>query len=265
MNGTKWLSLVLWGTPAMTQKLLMQKLDPFVGQNGTMDKINQWFFVRYWDTLPQLRFRVFINFREEERIKKELEERLEPYLQAHQLWKLEWVAYQPELERYGKENMVAVERLFHLQSQWAMQLFRQLFSEEKRLQKLLQFCPLLLRTVFSSSTEIQIFIRMQHTLFEERLNDGQFVTNFISRAYRRMAPSIDVEKNAKRECTGLANGMIKAMVQLKNPYYDKAQLTRDLLHMLVNKCFLTDHAQWEFLLYEFLDRTFRSYLARRQT
>jgi len=264
MNGTKWLSLVLWGTPAMTQKLLMEKLVPFVGPDGTIDKIHRWFFVRYWDTLPQLRFRILVSSGQGKRIKKRLEERLEPYLQAHQLWKLEWVAYRPEWERYGKDSMSVIEGLFHLQSQWAVQLFKEKSNEEKRLRELLQICPVLLNAIFSNPIEIQHYVKEQHVFFGNRLHGTEVTPKSVSKAYRKISPYINLDKNPKRECTVLANEMGKSMVQLKHSNHNNVQLTKDILHMMVNKYFLTDHAQWEFLLYEFLDRAYRSFLARQR-
>jgi thiopeptide-type bacteriocin biosynthesis protein len=263
MSGAKWLSLVLWGTPILTQKLLMEKLETFAYQDGMMDEIHRWFFVRYWDILPQLRFRILVSSGQAERTKNGLEEKLEPYLLAHQLWKLEWVSFRLEPERYGKVNIPIIEGLFQLQSQWVVQLFKEESNEEKRLQELLQIYPVLLNTVFSDPMEIQTFIREQHKFFGNRLDGAKADPRSISKAYRNMASSIDLDKDPKREYTGLVHGMVNAMGQLKFHGSNKFQLIRDTLHMMVNKCFLTDHSQWEFLLYEFLNRVYRSYLARR--
>ena len=262
MNGAKWLSLVIWGTPVMTQKLLMEQLATFVVENPNPNWIDQWFFVRYWDSLPQFRFRILVSPSQSESIKKQLKERLATYLRAHQLWKLEWVAYRPEPERYGRDNMAIVEKLFHIQSQWAVQLFKERFSEEERLRHLLQIVPYLLNTVSSKPLEIASIIKEQHQFFKNRLNVDERSSKAISKAYRKMEGYIHVDKDPKSMGTVLVNGMIKTMEQVKYTDSTKIQRSRDMLHMLVNKCFLTDHTQWEFLLYEFLDRAYRSYLAR---
>ncbi|SNY99526.1 thiopeptide-type bacteriocin biosynthesis protein [Flagellimonas pacifica] len=263
MRNTKWLSLFIWGTPVITQKILMEELAPTVLSIGSKYYGWKWFFVRFWDGLPQFRFRILTDECGDDRSRQHLSDLMLPYLHAGQIWKMEWQEYHPEIGRYGQANIRTIEDLFYLQSKWAFCLFGQQLGEKERLKILMDMVHYLFEKAFPKPMDQHLFVREQHRFFGRRLKRSGPAKKSISRAYRDII--IDGSSNLGRVQEG-ANILKEMSMVLGQLEYTNEKtnfdLVRDVVHMMVNKCFLTDHGQWEFLLYEFLDRTYRSRLAR---
>ncbi|GMN11328.1 hypothetical protein MTsPCn9_10650 [Croceitalea sp. MTPC9] len=262
----RWLSLYLSGTPKMTHNLLVRELVPTLHEAAFLPWISNWFFVRYWDELPQLRFRVLVSKLKEAELKGSLENRLAHYLKDHQLWGMEWKSYVPDLERYSVTNMDAVEELFRWQSEHALQLFQEKRGEEKRLSRILQLLPQLLQSTYPSLHQQKIFIKTQRDYFQGRIQFSTHSKKAISKAYRKLAPQLDIEEllaTTSATLTPPIENMAVLFPEIQGKTEsERSRILRDIFHMGINKCFLTDHDQWEFLIYEFLDRAYASHIAR---
>lgn len=266
-NAPLWLSLEIWGTPQMTHDIGMWDLLPIVRIDAFRPWIASWFFVRYWDGLPQMRFRILVHSLKQQVIKEHIISHMQPYLEARKLWKIQWKPYVPELERYRVLNMETVLQLFHLQSLHAHGLFGERLSEEERLLRLANLWPLLLAAVYPDCAKQHRFIKEQQKFFKERLEFSDRSRKAISKAYRELVPKIilpqETEKINVESQYPLVQTMAKGLSDIEgDTQTSKAQIIRDILHMHVNKCFLTDHGQFEYLLYEFLDRAYASQKAR---
>jgi thiopeptide-type bacteriocin biosynthesis protein len=266
-NAPLWLSLEIWGTPQMTHDIGMGDLLPIVRIDAFRPWIIFWFFVRYWDGMPQIRFRILVHSLKQQVIKEHITSQMHSYLEARKLWKIQWKPYVPELERYGVTNMETVHQLFHLQSVYSQGLFGKRLSEEQRLIRLANLWPRLLAAVYPDCAKQHRFIKEQQKFFKERLEFSDRSRKAISKAYRELVPKIilpqETEKINVESQYPLVQTMAKGLSDIEgDTQTSKARIIKDILHMHVNKCFLTDHGQFEYLLYEFLDRAYASQKAR---
>ncbi|MEM6895646.1 MAG: thiopeptide-type bacteriocin biosynthesis protein [Bacteroidota bacterium] len=267
MEGRSWLSLLIWGTPLMTQKLLMTHLYPYLTSKEKKGTVEAWFFVRYWEELPHVRLRVLTERGNHKSILSDVHFLLDPYVEAGQLWKLEETNYHPELSRYFKENMDNVEFLFFMQSRWAISLFQRNLNEETRLYAVSESARCAVQNAYPEIELQHQFVKEQRNYFKGRLEFQPTTNKVISQKYRVFST---ISANLKNEFLSNSKNIAQilkltsAIAESEHPKVLKKQRIRDMVHMTVNKCFLTDHDQWEFLLYEFLDRRYLSNFAKNR-
>jgi len=132
----QWLSVYLFYEPPW-EKFLTSAVYSFVSTVMNRRWADQFFFIRYWENGPHIRLRLKSSASDpDEHLRTLLLKHFEEYFSKHPSIRLrEWegmsannsvafVAYQPEVERYGgADGMVVAERQFMLSSQVALKIF----------------------------------------------------------------------------------------------------------------------------------------------
>lgn len=118
-----WLSAHLFyaGNPHL---LLNRLVSPLLQRTGHMA-----FFIRYWEGGPHIRLRIQVKKEEEHDLKMLLADDITAFFEAypslHRNNSLQFIAYQPELERYGNaQSMPWAERQFVASSAYALHHIR---------------------------------------------------------------------------------------------------------------------------------------------
>ena len=121
----KWLYFKIYCGYKTADKILVQVIKPLAEELLIQKKIDKWFFIRYNDPKPHLRFRLHSKD-DLYAIIPLLEERLQPYIKSKLVEKFVIDEYKPETDRYGYNNMTESETLFYYDSKAVVSLINEL-------------------------------------------------------------------------------------------------------------------------------------------
>jgi thiopeptide-type bacteriocin biosynthesis protein len=130
-----WLSLYIFYAEPWDQ-ILVDLVKPLAESMQQQGKVEKFFFIRYWEKGPHLRLRFLVNAGFEQDVKAQLTEEVGKYLREKPSnyeseayaeaalqyeWypnnSLQWIAYEPEVARYGGPHALPVaESLFQCSS-----------------------------------------------------------------------------------------------------------------------------------------------------
>jgi thiopeptide-type bacteriocin biosynthesis protein len=130
--GSQWLYFKLYGGATILDDLLKTTIGNIIKSPLTSAVVSRWFFIRYADPDQHLRLRFEGN---PERLAQELSpfllRELSPFVASGQLVKLQLDTYEREIERYGGlEGMSIAEDIFFADSEGAMEVLRVIGDDE---------------------------------------------------------------------------------------------------------------------------------------
>jgi thiopeptide-type bacteriocin biosynthesis protein len=115
LPGTNWLYFQIYCAEFRSNEILLEYIKPYLGRNAK--GILRWFFIRYNDPKPHLRLRIQLKKGHNlNTLIKDLNLLLETKVAKGEISKIEIKTYVRETERYGINNMLLIERFFHLDS-----------------------------------------------------------------------------------------------------------------------------------------------------
>ena len=271
----QWVYYKIYANPRVSNIVLKESIASFVSvfiEKGIFEK---WFFVRYADPDPHLRLRFYTtNAKQIERIQSALEAALKPYMKKLYIWKIEKAYYQREIGRYGQENMELVESIFCLQSHFAIVLQTREMGQKQLIIYLSKLIHKVLIHMDWSLEDRGVFVQKQRDYFMSELEIGKEQKKKIGKEYRKLGPELErfitytKSKTKGRDITfkKIVHNMNDLMLKLNLPKSEKERTTviGSILHMQVNKCFVYHQRTIEYLIYEYLNRAYRSYTSLKK-
>lgn len=258
LPGGEWLYFEIYSHPAKSNSILLNRLALLKKKHQKL--IKKWFFIRYSDPSPHLRWRLHLKNEEMSlAIIRDLKTIITTEVMTGSVIDVKIKTYVRETERYGAERMDLVESFFDADSNFVLFLLKKAKTEEQ--------------LIASSIKMIQKFV----DLFIPEI-DGQihFAGDMGNRFASEMAIGPDHFKklNAsfnriKHEINGLA---IAPPVSMLNAYTEKIKkllptlttdghryrLLADLIHMHINRVFTVDQRMYETIIYHYLKRYLQS-------
>lgn len=131
--GSEWLYLKVYSGLSSTPAILAE-LCALATHAELREEATQWFFIRYADPEPHLRFRIRLKTADRYAgLLAECHRVLNPFLISGEVHSVQLHSYQRELERYGQELMDETELIFWRDSEATCQLLQLSFSESEML------------------------------------------------------------------------------------------------------------------------------------
>jgi lantibiotic biosynthesis protein len=282
--GSEWLYAKLYTGTATADRLLRTTLAEALRTSSATGAVDRWFFIRYGDPDWHVRLRLH---GEPRRLHAEvlpvLQEACASALEAGEASRLQLDTYEREVERYGgPEGMELAEQLFTADSEAVLELLQAYPGDEgadlrwrlglRALDALLDDLGLTLeekstvvgrcRAGFGAELHVDRHFeeqlgqryRREHKPLEELLarvvpaaEPWSAGLEALRRRSERLGPVVERLRSAERE------GRLTLSV---------LGLAESFLHMHVNRLLVSDHRAQELILYDFLDRLYRSRLAR---
>ncbi|MEM9363614.1 MAG: thiopeptide-type bacteriocin biosynthesis protein [Bacteroidota bacterium] len=264
-----WLYLKVYCTPNMANPLLSDVFWPFISEKKKESIISKWFFTRYYDVAPHLRLRVKINdLKQLPLIYEGLSSLLFPLNENNRIGKYSKEKYHPEINRYGKSNIEVVEDIFEVQSEFALSLLHHGADERLRI----KYCIDLIEHMFES---LDLSVNDRRAIVSASLEyyKGPIVFNKSSKRKLgkeyRIINAIGVDESENSELSLLTTSLRRnleghyAKLTLGTLHHFGMKVT-SLGHMLANKLFIHNHKEYEFLIYEFLERRLITNIKKRK-
>jgi thiopeptide-type bacteriocin biosynthesis protein len=270
LPGSQWLYLKLYCTVQTADLLLLEVIRPFLQRHQA--RISCWFFIRYADPGPHLRLRVRADEADVPQLLTAFTRLLEGSVYRELVSAVQQDTYSRELERYGEGLIAEVEQVFCAGSAYVLEVRAR---EQKGPGRPLTFEPF--RMVFSLCRVFlpelagldRFFERMQQNFMAEFKADDRLRTD-MDQKYRELAGGLQqaLESPAEDPLAEIRGNMLKSVKLLGGLTRDWAperreRLLADLVHMQVNRYFISRQREQELLIY-YLLRKYSVSLAARQ-
>jgi thiopeptide-type bacteriocin biosynthesis protein len=282
--GSHWLYAKLYGSHLATERALVSDLFGWVQTEAAAGSFDRWHFVRYRDTDEHLRLR-FHGDPDTLRLKVRptLEELFRRWSERGAIWRFQYDTYEREVERYGGLDAIeAAESIFHVDSDtvaellsnappgtsrdWRWQLSMKLIDqyyetfaadlETKR--RMADLAERSFRAEFRADKEFEGSIsrryRTDRGVLEELCEDG----SALPKQFAWAEPALSRFRSRLKPLASWF-GTQSAQHKLTAPLPD---ILRSLAHMHINRMMLANPREHEMIVYGFLNRIYRSRLAR---
>lgn len=285
--GTEWLYLKLYTGEATADRLLRTTLAEQVRALKARGVVDRYFFLRYGDPAWHIRLRLHGD---PARLNAEawpaLTAACAGTLAEGDSWKLQADTYERELERYGgPAGMGLVEELFCADSEAVLELLEAYPGDEAaqlRWRLVVRGLDTLLEDLGLPLEEKAAVVQRLRASFGAEFHVDKRFEEQLSLRYRSESRGLDALLSLKPETApalwqpGLKSlqrrgerlrplaaelRRLEAARQLTVPV---PRLAESLLHMHVNRMLVSDHRAQELILYAFLERLYRSRLARQR-
>ncbi|MFL5350540.1 MAG: lantibiotic dehydratase [Hyalangium sp.] len=284
--GSEWLYAKLYTGMATADRLLRSALADTLRQLATSGVVDRWFFIRYADPEHHVRLRLHGA---PERLQTEawpaLHKACAPLLAEGSVWRLQLDTYEREVERYGGPGGIEmVEELFAADSEAALELVEAYSGDEGvdlRWRLALKGMDLMLDDLgLSLDAKLGVAQRLRENFGKEFLVDKTFEEQLglRFRAERKGLESLLAAADASKGPLQPAFAAFRRRTARLKPVGERLRhawtegkltlppeaISESLLHMQANRLLPGDQRAQELVLYDFLERLYRSRRARGQ-
>jgi len=264
--GDKWLYYKIYCGVKTTDTLLLEVIKPLTEQLIEEKIIDKWFFIRYSDPEPHVRFRVqFIDIKNIGAVIKKMKNLLQPYMNSNQVWDVALATYKRELERYGTNTIEDAELFFYHDSLMMLQIIENSKDDETRFLTLFKWLEKILLLFKFEDTGLLSFLERMQEQFKEEFSVDKRVRKELSNTYRKLAPALFDKEDTNAPRIYNPTETVERFLRLKKKQNLEVSLDNvvaSFIHMSVNRCFRSKQRLYEMMLYDFLYRKNKSKFVR---
>ena len=264
--GDKWLYYKIYCGVKTTDTLLLEVIKPLTEQLIEEKIIDKWFFIRYSDPEPHVRFRVqFIDIKNIGAVIKKMKNLLQPYMNSNQVWDVALATYKRELERYGTNTIEDAELFFYHDSLMMLQIIEYSKDDETRFLTLFKWLEKILLLFKFEDTGLLSFLERMQEQFKEEFSVDKRVRKELSNTYRKLAPALFDKEDTNAPRIYNPTETVERFLRLKKKQNLEVSLDNvvaSFIHMSVNRCFRSKQRLYEMMLYDFLYRKNKSKFVR---
>ena len=280
--GSEWTYFKIYCSHKLGDKVLQDVIAPFIDKFKEKDMNFEWFYIRYEDPDPHIRFRIHSPFTEE--ILNILNKYLNPLLAEDIIFSIQMDSYRREVERYGKKNIELSEKLFYFDSNATLKFInmmdREGYDESIRWKIGVTSLDIML-------DDFEISIKDRIILFENLYKN--FLPEFVDvsnkqysklfkgsldkqhRKYKEFLDSILRKKDYQEihaftipysERSKYIREIADVIRQNTKDNNDLLNLLQSYVHMTLNRLFFTKARMYELIIYYLMYQTYNSILNR---
>lgn len=276
--GDEWVYYKIYcGTHVSDQ--IISSLPELVDELKSKSYIDEWYFIRYYDSDYHLRIRFhLVDIKKYHLFFEAINEHIAPFIINFLINNISIDTYKREIKRYQENLIILVEKLFYHDSECtakATSLFAGSKGQYNR--ALFSFC-----SINSLLDDFKLSIEEKHSLmsymsqsFYKEMQVDKFTLNSINLKYREYKLILDdilVNNNYLHEQwqdaiskrTSRNSQVINYLIDNKTNKDLKFKSMWNYLHMLNNRIFRSQQRYNEFVVYYFLEKHYRSLIVRQQ-
>lgn len=278
--GSEWLFYKIYcgyGTADELLAELIGKLSKYFIDNGIVDS---WFFIRYADPNPHIRLRYhFSDLSNIGKVMTAVTKALQPYFETGQVNRIMNDTYKREIERYGETTIELCEKLFRHDSEMITDMLSTIeyFPKKETYRWLFS-----LKDIDTMLSDFGYSLEERHTLaksladgFGKEFNINESTIQQFSNKYRATKNMIfkfmhDDDEQAKelyeliRIKSEKAKSTVRRLINSCPEHNRLEDIIRSLIHMTMNRIFVAQQRKHEVVLYGFLERYYRSEVAKNK-
>ncbi|MBT8387361.1 MAG: thiopeptide-type bacteriocin biosynthesis protein [Ignavibacteria bacterium] len=262
--GDEWLFYKVYCGIKTSDFLLTESISPLVRYLKEHNLIHSWFFVRYQDPDPHIRFRLrIINLDEVGLVISICNKFFRPFIEKNQVWKLQADTYVRELERYGKNTIANVEEIFYHDSELLLDILNFSRIESDILHWVLISVDSFLKVFGLSLQERVIFHRANFLAYKDRLEmdfgkirvsankfQNEMLMEIKDKLYdQQLINHTKIQSYIERRNNKISSSVNEIILHNQKGNSDIIfyELLQSLVHMFYNKAF--NHQQ---IMYEYV-------------
>lgn len=280
--GDEWLYVKLYCGVKTADQIIGNELIQLSKKLYHDDLIDQWFYVRYADPEPHIRFRVHLSsVFALGRVIQSINSSFSALIKSKQIWKVQFDTYERELERYGEASIELVEQLFFNDSLAIASLISRAdmtanFEEARWLWGLLSIDRLLNDFDFQFSQKIELMELLVASSYPEANYDNLLSKQltFKYRHYRNKIEGLFAEGAVvigddllryRSFNNRPASSLLSELISSGTVPQDLNLLVISLIQMSMNRLFKTRQRVHELGVYDFLLLYYKSVLQDKET
>jgi len=279
---SKWIYFKIFCGVKTTDTILIDNLKPFIDDLIQKVLIDKWFFIRYSDPEPHIRFRIhLINIKIYKEIVGKIEILLSDLIESDIVLKIEQDNYEEELDRYGENTMGLAETLFFNDSKYCMNVLSYLQSNSTVVRwhyALLTVDTYLNDFDYSIEQKVDFMKDLSMSFFNEH---GANKTLRVQLDQKYRIHKADIEKlfnhsiHIDDDFKFISNLIRERSIENKLIYFElkkiesnnQIQVSIDSLlasyiHMALNRIFISKRRVNEMVIYDLLYRYYKSLISR---
>jgi lantibiotic biosynthesis protein len=283
--GSSWHYIKIYCGAKTSDSILIDVIKPMADELLMAGHISHWFFIRYADPDYHIRIRFKGEGNYFSIVTENLNQRLASFISNGMVWKIQIDTYQPELDRYGYDNMENSEQLFFYDSAATVEILKLLEGDEGdelRWQFAIKGVNDLLNDFSLSLDEKEKFMISMRDVFKREFNavdrgsQQQLSEHF--RKYRKeleLVLQLDLAENHdfyavwaiynKRTIDWHTTvEKIRQYVTSNATTHSLTDLLSSYVHMFINRFIRSNQRLHELVIYDFLCQYYRSALARKK-
>ncbi len=277
--GTEWLYYKLYCGDRTSDALLEHGIAPAVRHLYEKKMIDKWFFIRYDDGHPHVRFRVHLTDKKQFSNAVELiASFIEPFENQKLVWRTELATYERETGRYGLQSIEESESFFSIDSNATLQILE---LENNSVDQELRW-KYILKAMDDTLDAFGLNLERRFAL-AERCRDA-FMDEFqvdkkmkrdLDLKYRKFQTEIKtlIESGDEESCefsaiSNLRNERIQSVAKELLRIRGEEDLDwlpgflSSQIHMTINRVMTSRQRFYEMILYYFLTKYYKSKIAR---
>lgn len=275
--GDEWVYIKIYTGAAYADNLLTKTLYPLMKKLIRLRYIDKWFFVRYSDEHGfHLRLRCHIfNKNSLTIILQSLYECLRNKIKNHLIHNLSYDTYNRELERYGVHCYDATESIFHLNSHTICAVLNHISTlnednEQERIKAAILLIVGYINVLGLDREQELLFLKYNRDAFMNEFN----LTNSeeriaLDKKYRQHKYFIESILNDNK--MSYVERVVKHHNQTfklrfadirRNILVDPNLYISTLIHMTINRMFISSNREYELVIYYYLHKYYESQLKR---
>ena len=279
LPGDNWLYWKLYCGSNSVDNILSNSILPLVRELQQKKLISKWFFIRYADPDFHLRIRFESDPANFENIRGRMNQQIKSLFAALLVWNVKEDIYTRELIRYGDENIVNAETLFHLDSECIAGLishYDTLFLDSERWKLGVLAIDRLLSDFHLDLSEKIEFTTHARVLFFDSLQLSKPAVDTLKNNYRKHKDALQTVLKGLDEQMTIAENAFQSRSKRFFPVVKKMmtlnaantlgvglhELLLSFAHMSLNRLFVTNHKQYETVVYDLLAQHYISQAAR---
>ncbi len=278
--GSEWLYYKIYcgyGTADELLKGVVAPLSAVFKSNGLIDN---WFFIRYADPDPHIRWRLhFSDLSGLGNVEPAVAQALQPYMDSKQVNRVATDTYKREIERYGEATMELCERLFGFDSEMVAEMLAaiDLLPDKETCRWLFS-----LKAIDALLADFGYEMERKHDLsktiadaFGREFGINESTIKQFSDKYRvaknRISKFIHGEEEDAAALYAAIESRSRKMEETTACFLQSCteqqrldEIMHSLVHMTMNRIFVARQRKHEVVLYGFLERFYRSELAKEK-
>lgn len=273
--GDEWLYYKVYCGVRTSDLLLVNAIKPLTEALLKENLIDAWFFIRYEDPRYHLRLRFHLVTTDNHSmgaVINAINVSLKPYIEQHSVFKIQTDTYIRELERYGRQNIIASENLFHYNSKLLITALERFEDDALYFLFILKAIDTLLSDFNLDLAQKINFVKMNMLAFKDEFGADKKLNKQLEKKYANLKDKVssaleqkDAEylefdkllSHPKYDVHHLVQEIIAAKLSggLEIPL---DQLLGSYIHMHVNRAFRSQQRFYELVCYDFLFKYYKA-------
>ncbi|WP_104381592.1 lantibiotic dehydratase [Sphingobacterium sp. HMA12] len=268
--GSSWLYAKIFCGHSIADNLLKDYIPAIIATLKQEKIVKKWFFIRYDDPSPHIRFRVeLFDQQAYQQVVSCLNANLSNLLENEQIASLSYDTYIREIERYTPRCMEKSEKLFYLESELIIQKMQSFTTINQRWKLAFEYVDCIFENAGFTWAERRDFCEKMYGLYSNEFGHEKQIRIQLNEKFKARKHWFDLltlHSNPLVCQVDLNRVQSEIFMLIKSNEPNPAKATQSLLssyiHMFVNRLFLSDQRMYELAIYHFMMNFYRMQIGK---